>query len=376
VTSTLVAGRVCHPGPPAPGWLLFDGPVIADVGAGRAPAGALDLGDAVLTPGFLDLQVNGVGAVDFVTASPDAWRTAARSLLAHGTTGYCPTVVTAPLDTYASFLDRLPGLPGEAEHCPTILGAHLEGPFLGSARGAHRADLVRRVNLSWLEHMLDAYDGRLALVTLAPEADPGLAAIRLLRSRRVVVALGHSTASYEHARAAADAGATAVTHLFNGMAQFHHREPGLAGAALDDDRLTPTLIADLVHVHPAALRLAIARKRNVALVTDAVAVDATLPHRDAPVHDDAGAVRLPDGGLVGSTLTMDVAVRNLVGLGVNLARAVEMATTVPAEVLGHNDRGRLRPGYRADVVALDVPSLSVRAVWLAGELAYGVLPFR
>jgi N-acetylglucosamine-6-phosphate deacetylase len=205
------------------------------------------------------------------------------------------------------------------------------------------------------------------IVTLAPEADPDHAATRLLQERGVRVSLGHSTATYEDALAAADAGARLVTHVFNGMAPLHHRAPGLAGAALDDDRMTPTIIADLVHVHPVALRLAIGRKRNVALVTDRVTV------RGVQVADD-GAARLPDGTLVGSTLSMDHAVRNVVGLGVPIERALEMAATIPAQALGLNDRGRIVPGARADLVALDPDSLAVRAVWLAGELTAGAAP--
>src|SRR5205809_579955 len=150
---------------------------------------------------------------------------------------------------------------------------HLEGPFLGGAPGAHPVALVRPADCEWLRALLAAFPRLVTIVTLAPDADPGLAATRLLAENGVTVALGHSTATYDAARAAADAGARLVTHLFNGMGPLHHREPGLAGAALDDERLTPTLIPDLVHVHPAALRLAIHRKHNVCLITDRVATE-------------------------------------------------------------------------------------------------------
>jgi N-acetylglucosamine-6-phosphate deacetylase len=182
----------------------------------------------------------------------------------------------------------------------------------------------------------------------------------------VVVAIGHSTATYEETRAAADAGATVVTHLFNGMGPFNHRNPGVAGAALDDPRLTPSLIADLVHVHPAALRLAIGAKRSVALVTDAVAVGAGTAG-DVVMLERDGAARLVDGTLAGSVLGMDRAVCNVVGLGVPLERAVEMASTIPSEILGLTDRGRLEPGRRADIVALDRESLRATAVWVGGR---------
>jgi N-acetylglucosamine-6-phosphate deacetylase len=355
--------------------VAVDDGVIIEVGSGSASADALDLGSALLAPGFVDLQVNGVGDVDFASADLDGWRRAGRAQLEHGVTAYCPTLVTAPTDEYPQALERVrtARLDARDHPLPVIVGAHLEGPFLGGAPGAHPVALLRSADCEWLRGLLETFPDLVSVVTLAPEADPGLAATRLLHERGGHVALGHSTATYDQARAAADAGARLVTHLFNGMGPLHHREPGLAGAALDDDRLTPTLIADLVHVHPAALRLAIDRKPNVGLVTDAVAVDASRVG-GIRVSADTGAARLADGTLAGSTLSMERAVRNTVGLGVPVERAVEMAATIPAGTLGLADRGRIRPGARADLVALDRDSLAVRAVWLAGELAAGEIP--
>ncbi len=368
MTHVLAAGRVCPPGPPAPGWIAIDDGLIVEVGSGPAPAGAVDAGPALLAPGFIDLQVNGVGDVDFASADADGWRRAGRAQLEEGVTSYCPTLVTAPLDEYPPALERVLAARADAEDqtLPTILGAHLEGPFLGGAPGAHPVALVRPADCEWLRAVLGAFPGLVTIVTLAPEADPGFAATRLLAEHGVTVALGHSTATYETARAAADAGARLVTHLFNGMGPLHHREPGLAGAALDDERLTPTLIADLVHVHPAALRLAIRHKHNVGLVTDRVATTGLRVTED-------GAARLADGTLAGSTLSMARAVQNTVGLGIPVERAVEMAATIPADALGLTDRGRIAPGMRADLVALDPGSLFVRAVWLGGEPVVGSL---
>jgi N-acetylglucosamine-6-phosphate deacetylase len=368
LTYVLASGRVCPPGPPAPGWIAIDGGLIVEVGSGRAPGGAVDAGSALLAPGFIDLQVNGVDDVDFLSADVEGWRRAGRAQLDEGVTSYCPTLVTAPLDEYPPALERVRAARAVAEDqsLPSILGAHLEGPFLGAAPGAHPVALVRPADCDWLRAVLGAFPGVVAIVTLAPEADPGFAATRLLDEHGVSVALGHSTASYETARAAADAGARLVTHLFNGMGPLHHREPGLAGAALDDERLTPTLIADLVHVHPAALRLAIRHKRNVGLVTDRVATTSLRVNAD-------GAARLLDGTLAGSTLSMARAVQNTVALGIPVERAVEMAATIPADALGLTDRGRIAPGLRADLVALDPTSLAVRAVWLGGEPVVGSL---
>jgi N-acetylglucosamine-6-phosphate deacetylase len=361
----VLAGVVCAPGPPNPGWVAVDDGVIVEVGSGSPPSGASDHGAALLVPGFIDLQVNGVGDVDFASADSGGWRRAGRAQLEQGVTAYCPTLVSAPLDDYAPALDRVGTARVDAHDrpLPAIVGVHLEGPFLGGAPGAHPVALLRSADCAWLGGVLDTFPDLVALMTLAPEADPDFGATKLLHERGVRVALGHSTARYEQAVAAADAGARVVTHLFNGMAPLHHREPGLAGAALDDDRLTPTIIADLVHVHPAALRLAIARKPNVALVTDRVAIGGVH------IRDD-GAAQLADGTLAGSTLSMDRAVRNVVGLGVPVERAVDMAATIPARALGLTDRGRIVAGGRADLVALDPDSLAVRAVWVAGELAH------
>jgi N-acetylglucosamine-6-phosphate deacetylase len=236
------------------------------------------------------------------------------------------------------------------------VGAHLEGPFLGGAPGAHLTEFLQPPRLDWLAALPDV----VRVVTLAPEAERALDAIRLLAGRGVLVSLGHSTASYEQALAGIDAGARLVTHCFNGMGPLHHREPGLIGAALTDDRVAVSLITDLVHVHPAAISLVLRAKssRRVALVTDAVAWEG-----------DGDAPRLPDGTLMGSTLTANAAIKNAVRhCGVSLVDAVRAASTTPADLLGLSDRGRIEPGARADLVALE-PDLSVQATWVLGEPA-------
>ena len=354
----------------ASGWVEFDGDRIIGIGSGNR-AGATMLDGAILVPGFIDMQVNGVDGDDFAFAERAGWHTALHTQARHGVTACCPTLVSAPLAAYDEPMAIAASIvAGDSAAAPdqigaSVLGVHLEGPFLGGAPGAHVVEHLRPVDLPWLRALLARTAGLVRIMTLAPEADPGLAGTRALCEAGVVVAVGHSTATYDETRAAADAGATLVTHLFNGMGPFNHRNPGVAGAALDDPRLTPSLIADLVHVHPAALRLAIGAKRSVALVTDAVAVGAGTVGEVAMVERE-GAARLADGTLAGSVLGMDEAVRNVVGLGVPLARAVEMASTVPSEILGLTDRGRLEPGRRADIVALDRESLRATAVWVGG----------
>jgi len=185
-------------------------------------------------------------------------------------------------------LERLAAV--RAARPDAVLGVHLEGPFLGGAPGAHPVDLVRPVDLDWLAALCDRFGDLIRLVTLAPEADPGLAGIAMLHDRGVVVALGHSTVDYDGARAAVAAGARVVTHLFNGMGPLHHRAPGLPGAALSDHGLVPSIIADGIHVHPAMVRLALDARPDAVLVTDAVATVKPVVCRD-------GAAYLPDGTL-------------------------------------------------------------------------------
>lgn len=349
-------------------WVVVADGVVVERGDRDPPSRAHVIGDVVLSPGFVDLQVNGIGSVDFGRATPDEWRTAGRALLESGVTSYLPTLVSSPRDFYADALARVADAQVDAASAglPTIEGVHLEGPFLGDAPGAHPPELLGPVDVGWLLALLDSQPGLVRLVTIAPEADPGLLGTRALVERGVVVALGHSRCTYDDAVIAADAGATIVTHLFNGMGPLGHRAPGLPGAALDDDRLTPSLIADFVHVHPALLRLAAMRKHCI-LVTDAVAVN--IDYFGAFVEDRDGAAYLPNGTLAGSTLTMDRAVRNVQTL-VGLPQAIDMATITPARAARIDTYASLGVGGRADLVALDRTSLEVVGVWLAGEAAY------
>ena len=375
--TALVANRILNGEGGAsatPAWIVIgDGRIVAS-GSGPPPAGATDLGDALLAPGFVDIQVNGAGAIDFARASAAEIVDTVDAFVSAGCTACLPTICSAPLDAYPAMLDRLAAV--RAARPESVLGVHLEGPFLGGAPGAHPPEFVRDVDLEWLVTLCDRFGDLVRLVTLAPEADPGFAAIAALRARGIVVALGHSTIDLDGALAAADAGAGVVTHLFNGMGPLHHRSPGLAGAALDDRRLVPSLIADGVHVHPMMLRLppppralalvvpylqlALRARPDAVLVTDAVA---TAP----PLQMRAGAAYLPDGTLAGSTLTMANAVRHVAALGVSPAAAVRCATGNAARAIGVTEYGRISPGCRADLVALDPVTLEVRAVWAGGR---------
>ncbi len=306
-----------------------------------------------LRPGYLDLQINGVDDIDFSVADGADWERAGRRLLASGVTGYLPTICSMPLDRYDAALNRVEHASRAAGvDLPRILGVHLEGPFLGGAPGAHPRSMVRAMDVDWLRALVERHPGLVRLVTVAPEADPDSDGIAMLVEHDVVVALGHTTCTYEQAVAAAAAGATLTTHLFNGMGSLHHREPGIIGAALDPRvDLTPTLIADFVHVHPAVVGLAFAAAHPI-LVSDAVATG--VHYFDAAVVADRGAAFLPNGTLAGASSLLDVSVQNVVSLGVATAVATAAASARPAEVLDL----ALAPG----TIAVD-SDLVVRAAW-------------
>jgi N-acetylglucosamine-6-phosphate deacetylase len=325
--------------------------------------------DLTLVPGFVDLQVNGIGAIDVAAADGPDWDDLDARLLAQGVTAWCPTLVTAPLDRYAAPLARIAAAAERPGTRPAILGAHLEGPFLGGAPGAHRRELLQPLDADWIA----ALPPIVRLMTLSPELDGAIDVITSLRERDVVVALGHSSATYELVQAAAAAGASLVTHLFNGMAALHHRQPGIIGAALTDDRLAVSLIADLVHVHPAVLALAFKAKGGgrVVLVTDAVASGAAdLIELGASFEGPAPA--LPDGTLAGSAETLQQCIVNVVEhAGVSVVDAVRAASTTPAAIMGAIDRGRIAPACRADLVALDGDG-NVVETWIGGDLVYAL----
>lgn len=310
-------------------------------------------GRGIAVPGFVDLHVHGYGGVDFATADTDGYRQAGAALLAAGVTAFNATLVTAPVDELVQSLRAIP----TSDVGPRVLGAHLEGPFISAARlGMHPADARRDPDVALVAKLLDA--GPVTHMTLAPELPGADALLGELDARGIVAACGHTDADAEQAHAAFDAGATHVTHLFNAMRPFGHRDPGLAGAALARDDVTVELILDGNHVAPEAARIAWkAARGRVVLVTDAVAAagigDGPSRLGTVDVVVEHGVVRRLDGVLAGSVVSMPEAIRNLMSAGATLEQAVDAATRVPASAARRPDVGQLRPGARADVVVID-----------------------
>ena len=323
-------------------------------------------GRGIAAPGFVDLQVNGFGGVDFLDSDAAGYRRAGDALLETGVTAYLPTFITAPEDQLLAAIDEVP-VDGIA---PRILGIHLEGPFLAAGRLGTHPPLARRdPDPSLLERLLESE--RIRLVTLAPELQGADELIDLLLRRGVTVSCGHTDATAAEANQAFDQGVGTVTHLFNAMRPLRHRDPGIAGAALAREDVVVQIILDGVHLAPETARLVWrAAAGRVALVTDAVSgagvQDGSYSLGGFEVKIRDGVARGPDGQLAGSVLTMIEAVRNLHALGVPLSKALEAASTVPADVLGLRDMGRLAPGAAADVVVVD-DNLRIERVLVAGQ---------
>ncbi len=327
----------------------------------------------IIAPGFVDMQINGGYGVE-VGVEPDAIATLAARLPESGVTAFLPTLVTSPLDTVMRVYTHFAATHNAPGACP--LGLHLEGPFLSPARrGAHRGAIIAAAHLPMLDAMLRGTPP-IRLMTVAPERADAPAIMQQLRERGIVLALGHTDATYAQYLSGIDAGATIATHLYNAMSPFAHRAPGAIGAALTDDRLAVCLIADGIHAHPAALALAFRAKgvERVALVTDMMPAtgigDGVYRLGAQQVMVVAGAARLSDGTLAGSVLRMDEAVRNAVAwMGATPADALRMASEVPARLLGLPHIGRIAVGCAADLVLLDA-TLHVQRTLRAGETIY------
>jgi N-acetylglucosamine-6-phosphate deacetylase len=323
-------------------------------------------GHGIAAPGFIDLQVNGFGGVDFLDADADGYRRAGDALLETGVTSFLPTLITAPAEDLVDALGEVP-LDGDV---PRILGVHLEGPFLAEEKlGTHPPDGRRDPEIALLERLLDA--GPVRMMTLAPELPRALELIDVLCERNVVVSCGHSDATAEQADAAFDRGARTVTHVFNAMRPLSHRDPGIVGAALVRDDVIVQMIGDGIHLADATISLVWrAAAGRVALVSDAVAAasarDGSYSLGSVELSVKDGAVRGPEGILAGSVQTMIEGVRNLHALGAPLEGALEAASTVPARVLGLPLAGRLDVGLPADIVILD-DNLEIECVFVAGE---------
>lgn len=362
------------------GSVLIEGQRIAGVGAELAPpdgARTLDLGGLTLAPGFIDLHVHGGGGLSLMTPDPSEAQAYSAWVPATGVTSFLATICASGLEEGLRFIRAAVKAAGNPSGA-SLLGINLEGPFVNSARrGALPPSWPLPPDQRSFDGIAQAAQGRLAVMTVAPELAGADALIRTAVARGIRVSVGHTDAPYQTARRAFDAGASQVTHAFNAMRPFHHREPGPVAAALDSPGVILEVIADGEHLHPSVVGL-LARAfgpERVALVTDGVA-PAGLAAGALRIGKEVAQLRgrrveLPDGTLAGGASTMDALVRNVVRWGcASLAEAVRMAASTPAAALGLDRRkGRIAPGYDADLVALDA-DLTPVMTWVMGQLVF------
>jgi N-acetylglucosamine-6-phosphate deacetylase len=339
-----------------PGGVVINGSRIVDIIDGRPARGhdhvAFDSG--ILSPGLIDIQINGCLGVDFVQATDDEWQALSWALPGFGVTAFQPTYITNPIPALVAGLRRFAAVRPRlvAAGGAHALGVHLEGPFLSPARpGVHDVNYLVEPNADNLDALL-ADSVATAQITMLT-----LEAIRRLAAAGIVVSVGHSDATGAQVHDAVVAGARMVTHIFNAQRGFDHREPGVPGQALYEEAVTIGLIADFEHVSPEACAITMnAAPGRVALVTDAVAAAGMPPGiyelggQQIVVSAEEPVARNLDGTVAGAATFLDQAVRNLVGFGRDVAEVLSAASTVPADALNRRDLGRLAPGARADIV--------------------------
>lgn len=339
----------------------------------------IDARHFIIAPGYIDGQTHGGNGSDFMESSPEQIAGIMGWIASSGVTGAMPTIATSSLDDQLNYIRNLRQVQQEDPPGAAILGIHLEGPYISREHhGAQPSAFIREPSIPEIEQAIQASQGNIRIITLAPELPGALEFIKHVSAQGIVASAGHTDATFEQIIAAADVGLSRITHLFNAMTGLHHRHPGVVGAALIRDDIYAELILDGEHVHPAAALAAIRAKglNRIVLVTDATqaaglrdGVYVRPGDRKIVVKD--GAARLESGILAGSVLTLDQAVRNAVHLlGLPLNEALAIASRVPAESLGlEGSKGSLAPGKDADLLVLS-QDLNVLLTMVRGKVVY------
>jgi N-acetylglucosamine-6-phosphate deacetylase len=344
-------------------------------------ARVLHAGGYLVAPGFIDAHIHGGNGFDFMSDKPGDIDAILDWLASTGVTGVYPTIATTPLEEQLGAIKLLTEARKRKVAGAAILGLHLEGPYISrEKRGAQQEEAIRLPNQDEMAQLIEAGEGTIKIVTLAPELPGAIELIQYLVDQNVIVSIGHTAASYEQIMQAIDVGARRASHLFNGMTAFHHRRPGAVGAILTRDEVCAEVILDGVHLHPATVEIVLRSKglSKVSLVTDAIAAagggdGAFIGLGNQKINVKNGVATLEGGNLAGSTLKMNQAVKNAVELlGLTLDQAMRLASQVVAESLGYEvqaTKGVISPGKDADLIILD-HNLNIFLTMVGGNVVF------
>lgn len=362
--------------------LLLDGKKIIKIDKDIPCEGIeqIDASGSYVVPGFVDLHTHGASGYDVMYSTYEDLNCLGMFYASKGVTSYVPTVMTAPVEDIENSLENLSGAMRKGTKGSKILGINLEGPFLNPLRsGAQPYSYIIPPSVELMEKFYKISGNSIILTTIAPETEGAMKVMEFLKDMKVTVSSGHSDIDYQGAMKAFDSGVGHVTHLFNAMSGLNHREPGLSGAALDNDKITAEIIVDCVHINPAVIRLVCKCKKidNIVLITDSMQgaglFDGLYDFGSQRVNIRKGIAKLDDGVLAGSTLTMIDAVRNMVNIiGITLEDSIRMASANPARVARiFNNKGSISIGKDADIVILD-RNLNVLRTIIEGTTVFRV----
>ncbi len=341
----------------------------------------IDYSDYICAPGYIDIHTHGCYGYSAMDNKIESILEISKNLLKHGVTSFLPTTLSAPIDELSLILKNISLAMKKNSNGAEILGAYVEGPYISKEKAvAQNVMFIRKPKIEEFEELIKVSEKNIRVITIAPEIPGAIEFIKNVVKNGITVAAAHTNANYEEAIAGFNAGITLCSHFFNGMRNFHHRDPGIVGAALINPNVYCEIIVDMIHLHPCTIKLTLLAKSidKVILITDSISATG-LPNGYYELEGIRIIVkngisrRIDTGDLAGSTLTMDKAVKNMVNkIGIDIKDAIKMATLNPAKVINDKERGIITPGAIANLVILD-KELNVIATFVQGKKVYDKL---